>query len=125
MAKKTDIKKKEKIDEALANIRGICRHKQNVLENTIILGEKLIESGEIDLGKNLIANGYSHDLSKFSGIEWMEMAPFTAKNEHPDKETKKMKLKLAILNHCHTNYHHVESGTTIYIGLFYTIRYWR
>jgi len=109
MSKKLQPKQKDKIEETILNLRGICRHKQNVLENTIILGEKLVEQGEINLGKNLIANGYSHDISKFFGIEWAEMAPNTAKNEQPDKETKKMKLKLAIANHNQTNLHHVEA----------------
>lgn len=108
MIKKKDIKK---IDDALANVRGIIRHIKNVQDNSILLGEKLIEIGEIELGKSLIAHGFKHDNSKFFGIEWQEMAPMSVKSESIDKETKKLKLKLAITNHNQVNLHHVEAWT--------------
>ena len=70
-----------------------------------IEGKRLIESGQIDLGKMLIARGLSHDNSKFFGAEWDNMSPIQSINE--DKE--KSKLKLAIHHHNSTNLHHPEA----------------
>jgi hypothetical protein len=101
-------RQKSKIQETLSNVRGIIRHIKNVQDNCILLGEKLIELGEIELGKNLIANGLQHDASKFKGIEYEFMAPFFSKKESADVSSKKMKLRLAIHHHQSTNPHHVE-----------------
>lgn len=105
----------KKIADTIQNIRGIVRHIRNVQDNCMILGEKLIELGEIDLGKNLIANGFCHDTSKFYGIEWSEMAPLNINNQSCDSgETKKMKLKMAISHHNQTNFHHPEAWSSIH-----------
>lgn len=85
----TDI---EKIDD-------ICRHKQNVQADTQLLGERLIDKGEVHLGRNLIANGFIHDDSKFYGIEFDHMY-----RDNPDKDS----LSLAIKQHNRTNLHHPE-----------------
>ena len=98
-----------KINETLQNVRGITRHIRNVQDNCMLLGEKLIELGDIELGKNLIANGFCHDNSKFYGIEYEFMAPLFAKNQSVDADTKKMKLKMAISHHSQTNLHHPEA----------------
>jgi hypothetical protein len=113
MSKKIGNKDKIKIEEALANVRGIIRHIRNVQDNCILLGEKLIELGDIELGKNLIANGLRHDTSKFGGIEYEYMAPLFAKKESGE-DTKKMKLKMAISHHNQTNFHHPESWESIH-----------
>lgn len=60
--------------------------------------------GDIELGKQLIANGFVHDASKFKGIEFENMAPGTAVTE----ETAKLKMKMAVHQHQITNPHHVE-----------------
>lgn len=95
---------KKKIDLALLNVDAIVRHVQNVQDNCIILGKKLIERGDIDLGAALIKNGFLHDSSKFSGIEWDNMTPLTT----IDERSEKVKLKMAIHHHSKTNSHHPE-----------------
>jgi hypothetical protein len=98
-------KLKKEIELSLKKIRGIVNHIQNVQDNALLLGEKLIEVGEIDLGKELIALAFRHDNSKFFGIEWKNMAPGV---EVIDTNSK-FKLKLAIEQHQSTNSHHPES----------------
>ena len=101
------MKKGDKIkkiaEETMAKIRSITRHIRNVEDNCFLLGEKLILNGEVDLGKQLIANGYVHDSSKFSGIEF----EFLSLN-NPQEENTKLKMKLAIHQHQTTNPHHPE-----------------
>lgn len=87
----------------MEKIRAIARHIRNVEDNCLLLGEKLIEAGEVDLGHKLIANGYVHDASKFHGIEF-EYLSIGQSNE----ESAKLKLKLAIHHHQTTNEHHPE-----------------
>ena len=101
--KKSDRLKKI-AEETMDKIRSIARHIRNVEDNCLLLGEKLIENGEIDLGRQLIANGYVHDASKFSGIEFEFMAPGVP----TEKEEARLKLKLAIHQHNSTNSHHPE-----------------
>jgi hypothetical protein len=110
---KKDQRVKVKIAETLANVRGIVRHIKNVQDNRIFLGEKLIELGEIDLGKNLIANGLKHDSSKFYGIEYEILAPFYATQAESDANTKKLKMKLAVSQHNTVNLHHPEAWASI------------
>lgn len=92
-------------EQTMKKIRGIAKHIRNVEENCFILGEKLIEKGEISLGRNLIANGYIHDASKFHGIEFEYMAPGVP----TQAESAKLKLKMAIHQHNSTNKHHPEA----------------
>jgi len=81
--------------------KALLRHIDNVNKNCQILGEKLIEKGEINLGHRLIANGLIHDNSKFYGIEWEHL--------HSDvKETNTSKFAEAVKNHTVTNTHHPE-----------------
>ena len=91
------------MDAALATKRldTLIRHIRNVQNNTTLLGERLTERGEIEFGKRLIANGFIHDNSKFSGIEWLYLHQ-DVKDSEPDK------FKLAATAHVHGNFHHVE-----------------
>ena len=89
----------------MEKIRAISRHIRNVSDNCLILGERLIMQGDIELGKQLIANGFEHDHSKFKGIEFEYMAPGTPTTE----ETAKIKLKMAVHQHNTTNLHHPEA----------------
>lgn len=91
----------EEIDEALERIDSILRHIENVRDNCIVLGKRLIEAGDIVLGKQLIAQGLRHDNSKFFGIEW----------ENLDRDTAKTKLEAAVLQHNSSpqNLHHPEA----------------
>lgn len=91
-------------EETMRKIREIAKHIRNVEDNCLILGEKLIEKGEIDLGHDLIARGFVHDESKFYGIEWDHMAP----GHSLEEEGAKLKLKLAVMHHNRTNSHHPE-----------------
>lgn len=106
------MKKNERVrkdaERTMEKIRFIARHIRNVEDNCLLLGERLIESGEIDLGHKLIANGYIHDASKFHGIEWEQMVP-----GEPDASEAKMKLKLAVQHHNKTNPHHPEHWGSI------------
>lgn len=79
-------------------IEKIFRHIKNVQENCEIIGKKLMEKGELDLGRNLIANGLIHDNSKFYGIEW----------EYLDDD-KSDRQDLAIKQHNLINLHHPEA----------------
>jgi len=88
----------------MEKIRAVARHIRNVEDNCFLLGEKLILGGEIDLGKQLIANGFIHDASKFHGIEFEYLS-----TGNPTEEHAKLKLKLAIHHHQKTNPHHPEA----------------
>ncbi len=101
--KKTDRLKKV-AEETMTKVRAIARHIRNVEDNCLLLGEKLIELGEIDLGRQLIANGYVHDASKFYGIEFEYLSL-----SNPTEENTKLKLKLAVRHHQTTNKHHPEA----------------
>ena len=80
-------------------IQDVLRHIQNVQNNCIILGEKLIDNGDHEMAKKLIANGLIHDNSKFSGIEF---EAFTSESPDP------ILLKHAVIHHQKTNPHHPE-----------------
>lgn len=56
--------------DAISKIEMVFNHIQNVQRNCYKLGLKLMRKGEIELGRNLIANGQIHDNSKFKGIEF-------------------------------------------------------
>ena len=55
---------------AIDKIELVFNHIQNVQRYCYKLGIKLIKKGEIELGRNLIANGQIHDNSKYKGIEF-------------------------------------------------------
>lgn len=80
---------------------SILRHINNVRDNCLILGEKLIEEGELPLGLKLIANGHIHDNSKFTGIEWAYLNCET-------KENQPGLFFAALEQHQKTNRHHPE-----------------
>lgn len=84
----------------LEKIDALLRHIMNVQANTYLLGERLIRSGEFELGRALIANGLAHDNSKFGGIEW-EHLQVNCENRQA--------LNLAIGQHNKTNKHHPEA----------------
>jgi hypothetical protein len=107
--KKTD-KLRLEAENTMRKIRGIAAHIRNVQDNCLTLGEKLIERGEVGLGRKLIANGFVHDASKFHGIEFDFMAPGTPTQE----ETAKLKLKMAVQHHSATNSHHPEAWGNIH-----------
>lgn len=100
------------IQDTLEKTREVVRHKQNVLDACILLGEKLIESGETDLGRQLISHGFEHDLSKLGGIEFDFLPKYqeyinSSKSEE-EKEARRKNVALAVDQHNRTNKHHPE-----------------
>lgn len=86
---------------------ALIRHIENVKSRCLLLGERLISNGEDELGRRLISNGYIHDHSKFSGIEWLYL--------HGDIQEKQPdKFLLAATQHTATNKHHPEFWGTIH-----------
>jgi len=83
------------------HLQSLCRHIENVGRFCIILGERLIEQGEEAFGRKLIANGYLHDHSKFTGIEWLYL-----RNELKDSHSQL--FTFAARQHVLTNKHHPE-----------------
>lgn len=80
-------------------IDQLVRHIMHVQQNCILLGNKLIDQGDEELGRGLIANGLIHDNSKFRGIEWEVLSSNDAK---PDD------VNMVIRHHSKTNLHHPE-----------------
>lgn len=91
----------EEIKESLDRMENVLRHIENVRDNCIMLGKKLMADGELLLGRQIIAQGLRHDNSKLHGLEWERL--------HPD--TAKTKLEAAILQHNTSpdNAHHPEA----------------
>jgi hypothetical protein len=89
-------------EEKNKHLKVLLRHIDNVRQNCIKLGDILIEKGEVELGLNLIANGYSHDNSKFYGIEWLYLND-DSKTSHPEL------FKAAHIHHVSHNKHHPEA----------------
>lgn len=94
---KKEEEQEQLIDETLTKVDVILRHVENVRDNCFILGKKLIEKGETEMGKRLIANGLVHDNSKFFGAEWDFLSCRASQ-----------KLDIAISQHNRTNSHHPE-----------------
>lgn len=88
--------------ETYEKIEHVLNHIQNVQRNCYKLGLKLIKAGEIELGRNLIANGQIHDNSKFKGIEFDHLF-------YGDDI-----LKEVVKHHASTNQHHPEYWGSIH-----------
>jgi hypothetical protein len=91
------------MDKVLKHINDLTRHIDLVRDNCLLLGVRLVEAGEIELGVQLIERGYKHDISKFSGIEFKYL------HNGPDVPIKE--LELAIKEHQSQNDHHPEFWT--------------
>lgn len=85
-------------------IEAVIQHINNVRTNCTLLGQRLMKKGEVNLGRQLIANGFIHDYSKFHGMEWDHLH-----RENDDKDA----LSLAVKQHNRTNPHHPEYWGTI------------
>ncbi len=86
----------------IKKVHALLRHIRNVQDNCLHLGIKLMEQGEVDFGKLLIANGQIHDNSKWKGVEWDHL------------ETTDPFLGKAVLQHSRTNPHHPEYWGSIH-----------
>jgi hypothetical protein len=82
-------------------LKALIRHKTNVQQSCLFLGEQLIAAGDKSFGRRLITNGFIHDHSKFEGIEWLYL--------HEDvKIDNTAMFKMALLQHTHNTPHHPE-----------------
>jgi hypothetical protein len=86
------------LDQHLDNL---TRHIGFVRDACLFLGKKLIAQGRHEFGRKVIARGFTHDISKFQGIEWEYL--------HAGKDVPTPELGLAIKHHILTNDHHPES----------------
>lgn len=84
-------------DEHLDNL---VRHITLVQDACLLMGRRLIAQGDTDLGRIIIARGFRHDQTKFSGIEWRFL--------HVGPDVPQEQLDLAILQHIQSNDHHAE-----------------
>ncbi len=91
------------MSDTLKKVDSLYRHIEEVQRNCRLLGERLIEQGDEELGVHLIRNALVHDQSKFSGIEWDYLL-----NDSEDAADK-ANLALAIKHHNRTNLHHPEA----------------
>ena len=82
------------------HLDNLTRHINLVRDNCLLLGKRIIASGQDDFGRLLIARGYVHDQSKFFGIEWDYL--------HVGPEVSSEDLERAVKQHTRTNDHHPE-----------------
>lgn len=87
--------------QTITALEKLLRHIKLVQEAALIIGKKLIMSGEEELGLQLVSNSMAHDLSKFKGIEWEELCCADT-NKLDDNQ------KNAIAHHQKVNEHHPE-----------------
>ena len=90
------------------HLKALLRHIDNVRQSCLLLGERIIQNGDERLGIDLIANGQTHDCSKFHGAEWLYLRPevFDSKNKHMFEVCKHQ--------HVMTNPHHPEYWGSIH-----------
>jgi len=82
------------------HLDNLLRHKELVKDAAILLGKRLMEAGKSELGRQIIVRGYSHDSSKFRGVEWEYL--------HAGNDVPKDELSRAIAQHQCFNEHHPE-----------------
>ena len=82
------------------HLDNLVRHIELVREACLLLGRRLMDSGRMEFGKQVIARGFEHDVTKFFGIEWDYL--------HAGRDIPKSELELAIKQHTRTNDHHPE-----------------
>jgi hypothetical protein len=88
------------IDQKKEKLICLIRHIEEVQKNCRILAEKLIEMGEFELAKDIIAHSFLHDQSKFYGLEWVHLTK-------PDEDDEL--VPLVVHDHTIRNLHHPES----------------
>jgi hypothetical protein len=87
----------EEKEQCRKKLSSIVRHIRNVQEEGILLAERLVELGELDLARRLVQRCFRHDVSKFEGIEW----------EYLGSDNKE-RLTMAVCQHRVVNSHHPE-----------------
>jgi hypothetical protein len=97
-----------------AHLKSVVRHVRLVQDASLLLGERLIESGERKFGLHLISRGLRHDQSKFHGIEWNFLIRVDDEEmSSEDKKEAEEDLKKAWFQHVSTNDHHPEYWASI------------
>jgi len=86
--------------DAEQHLDNLLRHIGLVREACTLLGKRLIAKGRPEFGRILISKGFTHDVSKFSGIEYDYL--------HNGNDIPKECLEKAIRQHVLTNAHHPE-----------------
>lgn len=82
------------------HLDNLLRHIKLVQQATELLGRNLIDQGQVELGRDLIAVGLRHDASKFGPLEWTYL--------HIGSDVPSAKLKIAVQQHHAHNPHHPE-----------------
>ncbi len=82
------------------HLDNLVRHIRLVQDACLLMGKRLIAKGRTAFGRNLIAAGFQHDVSKFEGMEWKYL--------HAGRDVPPEKLKETIEQHQETNFHHPE-----------------
>jgi len=82
------------------HLDNLVRHIDLVRAACLLLGRRLMADGRQEFGRILIARGFEHDVSKFSGIEWDYL--------HAGRDIPKDQMELAVRQHVRTNSHHPE-----------------
>lgn len=90
------------------HLKFLIRHIDNVRQSCMLLGERLIERGDEQLGIALIANGHAHDCSKFYGSEWLYL-----RADLFDSDRKSL-FDACQQHHVMTNPHHPEYWGSIH-----------
>lgn len=91
-------------DTTRKRIEDLLTHLADMRQTAVRLGMKLIDEGEFDMGRLLMANACLHDQSKFFGVEW----DVIVLGNRPDL------LKTAVEQHNHSNSHHPEYWGSIH-----------
>ena len=86
-------------EEKLEKLETLIRHIEAVQDNCKRLGRRMIQEGDFEIGKRLIANSMSHDNSKFGSLEWDHLT-----RSDDDDEM----LDAVIQVHNSSNLHHPE-----------------
>ncbi len=81
------------------HLNDLARHIGLVRDACMRLGKRLMAQGRVEFGRLVAARGFTHDASKFHGIEW--------DNLHAPAAPEEAK-RLAIDHHRRTNAHHPE-----------------
>lgn len=82
------------------HLENLLRHKELVKDAAILLGKRLMEQGKSELGKQIIVRGFTHDNSKFRGVEWQYL--------HMGNDIDPANIDLARTQHQLFNPHHPE-----------------
>ena len=101
-----EIEDSKKKQEFITKIEDLLRHIHNVQAACVLLGKRLIQSGEFEFGKKLIANSLLHDYSKFFGAEWDSLNTESFENN-------KSNFLQALKQHQKCNEHHPEHWESI------------